>query len=87
MSYKLKELRGMSREQLIEAHDRVATNVSPGVNYFLEELHRRDLDEQGQRMLALTEEMHAETRTMRILTVFNVLVATGALIAALISVL
>ena len=38
-------------------------------------------------MLALTEEMHAETRTMRILTVFNVLVATGALIAALISVL
>jgi hypothetical protein len=87
MSHPLLDLRAMSREELIENHDREAVNASAGVNYYLEELHRRDLEEQGLRMLALTEQMRDETKTMKTLTVVNVAVASGALLAAVISVI
>lgn len=43
MSHKYEDLRRSSDAELIEAHDTHAVHTVVGVNYYLDELHRRDL--------------------------------------------
>ena len=83
----LKDLRSISRDELIERYDNLVPSTSVGVNYYLEELHRRDLDDQGQRMLELTQDMRDLTDTIKKLTIFNVVVASAAFIVAIASVI
>ena len=64
----LRELRAMSRDELIQRHDVEARDVQPSLNYYLAELARRDQDEQTQAMLAYTKRVTAMTVTMTILT-------------------
>lgn len=42
MSYKLHDLQSMPFEELEKQHDEAAQHTTMGVNYFLDELHRRD---------------------------------------------
>lgn len=43
MSHKYEDLRSATDADLIAAHDERAEHTGVGVNYYLEELHRRDL--------------------------------------------
>ena len=43
MSHKYEDLRSATDAELIEAHDTHAVNTFVGIDYYLEELHRRDL--------------------------------------------
>jgi hypothetical protein len=42
MSYKIRELRALSDDELIALHDQAAEHTFVGISYFLDELHRRD---------------------------------------------
>ena len=59
------ELRELSDEQLIEEHDRATANVVVGISYYLDEIHRREVDRQQRQMLRLTW-------VVTVLTVINV---------------
>src|SRR5665811_1547597 len=48
MSFNIKDLRNTSDEELIRLHDSMAANTSVGVNYFLDELKRRDQQRAGE---------------------------------------
>lgn len=66
----LKELRGLPDQELVRLHDQVARgNVEVGLDYYLNELDRREL----QR---LTEKVVTLTRVLVVLTA--VLAALGA---------
>ena len=41
MARRLEELRGMTDAELIAEHDRVAPNMEPGTDYYVDELNRR----------------------------------------------
>ena len=82
MSYSWRELKALSDEQLVEAHDRQALSTEVGVNYYLEELRHRDqrtIAESQQRIaegvLRLTERITFLTKVIVALTVVNVAVA------------
>lgn len=42
MSHSIHNLRAMTDLQLIQYHDEIAVHTSVGVDYYLEELHRRE---------------------------------------------
>lgn len=82
MSYSWKELKALSDEQLVEAHDWQAQNIATNVNYYLAELRHRDqrkIAESQQRIaeevLRLTERITFLTKVIVTLTVVNVAVA------------
>lgn len=76
MAYRLKELREMTDEQLIAEHDDVAQGTaSLGVNYYLDELKRREQNKQTESMLAYTRRMLWLTVFVAICTVVNVVAA------------
>jgi len=52
--YSVAQLRSVPTEQLIREHDEKAKNTEVGVNYYLEELRRRDQAVTERRMLTLT---------------------------------
>ena len=90
MSYLLKELRAAESEELVARHDDLAENTSVGVNYYLDELARRDAHAQGERMVKLNERMvalNAEmvrlTRTIAVLTVAVAVLTVVNLVAVL----
>jgi hypothetical protein len=72
MSHLLNELRAASDEELIERHDRLAKDTIVGVNYYLEELARRDAQAQGDRVESLTKTVVNLTWVIAILTAVNV---------------
>lgn len=54
MSHRIADLRAASDEELIAAHDELAAHTVPGVNYYLEELARREVGRRERRMERLT---------------------------------
>lgn len=89
MSFSWKELKALSDEQLVDAHDWQAQRTAINVNYYLEELRHRDqrrIAERQQRIaesqqriaeevLRLTERIAFLTKVIVALTVLNVAVA------------
>lgn len=82
MSFSWKDLKALSDEQLVEAHDNDAPHTVVGVRYYLEELRHRDqrrIAESQQRIaeevLRLTERITFLTKVIVTLTVVNVAVA------------
>jgi hypothetical protein len=73
MANTLKELREMSDEQLIIEHDNLANRTQVGLNYYLDELNRREQNKQTEAMLSYTRRMLWFTVTVTILTVINVI--------------
>lgn len=50
----LKELRGLSEDELIRRHDSISKSRPVTLEYYLTELARRDAEEREKRMLLLT---------------------------------
>jgi hypothetical protein len=73
MAYTLKELRAMGDEQLIAEHDNLAQSTTLGINYFLDELKRREQNRQTDTMLLYTRRMLWLTVFVAVLTVANVI--------------
>ena len=72
MAETIKELRALPTEELIRQHDNHATHTVVGTGHYLQELARRDADEQTQAMLRLTRVMTVLTAVITILTIINV---------------
>lgn len=75
MSYTYIELRSLDDEKLIAEHDRHAKNTCVGVNYYLEELSRRDSERVNKSMLKCTRWITAMTAVVLIATIVNVIIA------------
>ena len=75
MAHTFTALRDLSEEQLIDRHDKVAGSHSPGVDYYLRELARRDQDRQTKAMLRYTWWIRVMTVVMTIATIINVFLA------------
>jgi hypothetical protein len=68
MSYRVDELRQLSDDELIAAHDRAATNVSWGVRDYLDELARRDALAVSEAVRDNTDRVAAELKVLYALT-------------------
>lgn len=43
MSHKLRDLQALSDDELVRLHDKSAEHTSVGVNYYLDEIRRREM--------------------------------------------
>lgn len=80
MAYTLRELRGLTDEQLVEEHDNLAGLTRVGINYFLDELRRREQEKQTRLMLSYTHRMLWLTVFIAILTITNVIAVVAPLV-------
>lgn len=48
------ELQALSDDELVKQHDALAASTSVGTGYYLDELRRREVERQSERMLRLT---------------------------------
>ena len=72
--HSLGELRGLTDEQVIEAHDQEAEYLGGlSVRYWLAELQRRDQDMQTRRIVNLTWAIAGMTGVMTVATIVNVI--------------
>ncbi len=74
MSESLRDLRSIEREELIRRHDDLAQHTTVGVSYYLEEIARRDHDDQTKAMMAYTRQMRSLTIVVTIATIVNVVI-------------
>ena len=72
MAETIEQLRSMSREELIEHHDRHAQHTVVGTGHYLAELARRDTDEQTKTMIRLTAAITRLTYVIAALTLISV---------------
>ena len=75
MSYTIKQLRQTSDDQLIAVHDQVAVGVAPSVNYYLDELRRRE-------MAAVMRSSNRLAQASLMLALMNTVVAVVAVVVA-----
>jgi hypothetical protein len=68
----IEELRSLSTEEIIRRHDALSGNTSVGTRHYLNELARRDAEEQGRRMVALTRSINRLTWAIAIATFIGV---------------
>ncbi|MDP2929740.1 MAG: hypothetical protein Q8O01_06760 [Candidatus Omnitrophota bacterium] len=61
MSKKLVELRSMPLEELIGEHDKAAEHTFVGINYYLDEISRRDTEKATNKITAMTFVMMVAT--------------------------
>jgi hypothetical protein len=67
------ELRDLDDDALIAQHDALVHGGNPvGLEYYLDELRRREADSREQRMATLTRKMVILTRVIAFLAVVNV---------------
>jgi len=71
----IRELRAMSDEEIIAAHDKKAVNTEASVSYYLEELARRDQSGKTQAMLTYTRSIKGMTVVITAATIANLLIA------------
>ena len=69
MAKPLSELRAMLDDELIAAHDELARNAVIGLNYYGEELLRREQHKQTQEVIRLTDQIKKLTMVIVVLTV------------------
>lgn len=74
MSLKLKELRKLNDEQLIERYDESAKHTSVGLNYYTEELNRRSNEKTNKIMIRCTIWITIMTVVMLIATMANLVI-------------
>ena len=85
MSYTLKQLRAAPDEELIRFHDQAAESTHVGVNYYLEELRRRQASRETAAIVGMTQTMTRLTWTIAALTLVNVLLAAVPVVRALLA--
>lgn len=80
MSYTIAELRAKSDEELIAEHGKLSRNVVLNVNYYLQELARRESVRQTEAMISLTRKIAKLMIAVTLLTGVNVVVAAVAVL-------
>jgi hypothetical protein len=87
VAFSLRDLRAMSDEELVKYHDKVAQNTTTSLDYYREELVRRENTRQNEYTTRMTEEMRnmtsamlRATKVMAWLTVFITLLTIANLI-------
>ena len=73
MSEMFKELKAMSRDDLISKHDQQASNALPSLNHYLNEIARRDAEEATNKIVSLTKWIAIMTLVMMAATIINVI--------------
>jgi hypothetical protein len=75
------QLQTLPDEELIKQHDAIIAthNIVVGVQYFLDELRRRESSRQQETMLAYTRQIRVMTVIVTVATIVNVLVAVALL--------
>ena len=69
---KLKELREMSKDELIKEHDEQAVMTQVGVDYYLNELFRREQQEHNKTIRNCTIAIAIMTLIITISTIVNI---------------
>jgi len=72
MAETIEELRSLPDEDIIRRHDARTQNTVVGTKHYLNELARRDMERQGERMEKLTRSMNRLTIVVTIVTVLGV---------------
>lgn len=75
MTFSLKELRAASDDDLIRRHDNVAKTTGESVDYYLEELARRDQKTATDTMVNYTWRITVMTFIVTLATIVNVVLA------------
>jgi len=68
VAHKLIELRGMSDEDLVREHDEMAQHTIMGLNYYRDEIQRREIAAMNRRMERLTWSVSIMTAVILVLT-------------------
>lgn len=80
MTFPLQRLRSMSDEELIALHDQTAVNTVFGVDYFLDELRRREQVRGAESSERLTRAALRLARANTVLAVVALIVSVLALL-------
>ncbi len=72
---KIAELRRMSDDELIAEHDKIAPSTDPGVQYYIDELARRNQSRQTETMVKYTRLIGWLTFAVTIFTIVNVVLS------------
>lgn len=72
MSQSIEQLRKLTDDEVIALHDRAANNTDVGVQFFLDEINRREQNKQTELMVKFTKQILRLTIIITILTVINV---------------
>jgi hypothetical protein len=83
MTFSLAELRSVSNEELIRRHDYIAETTGSSVNYYLEELGRRDQQKATEAMERYTRNTRDYTRWITWMTCVVTLTTLLNLVVAL----
>ena len=68
------QLKKSTDADLIKEHDKIAKSTVPGVNYYLDELFRRNQNKQTEKMLSYTKRIFYFTAVVTIATIVNVVI-------------
>ena len=68
-----KELHALTVEELEAEYDRLAKNTDAGLEFYREELARREAAEQNNRMVKMTQQMRNMTIAITVMTVANII--------------
>jgi hypothetical protein len=77
------QLRDLSDDELISKIDQMSPNTGPGVQFFYEELHRRQMNRSSDRMETMTANIERLTLRMMVLTVVAVVCSAVSIAFAL----
>jgi len=70
---KLKKLRDIPIEELIRRYDKIANNTGEGINYYLNEIARRDQEKHSKTILKYTKRIALMTLIVTISTIINII--------------
>ena len=82
MSQTIEALRKLTDEEVIDLHDRAAFHTVVGVQFYLDEINRRQQNKQTDLMVEFTEKIFWLTVVITVLTVVNVVVVIIPLLKA-----
>lgn len=74
VALKLKELRTISTDELIRRHDNIANNTGGGLDYYLNEITRRDQEEHTKTILKYTRFITFMTLIITLSTIINLII-------------
>lgn len=80
MAPRLSELRSMSDEELVRKYDGAAQHTVVGTAYYMDEIHRRQVERQNETMISLTRSINRLTWVIAGVTVIAILIAAASLV-------
>ncbi|WP_020402234.1 hypothetical protein [Gracilimonas tropica] len=74
MARSFQELRKLTKKELIEEYDKIATSTRAGLSFLADEIQRRENQETNDRIVKLTAQMKNLTIAITFLTIVNLIV-------------